>query len=161
MATRDLVLAIAVAIPGVASGSEVARAPVYFAVSVPNLEASVKWYADVLGLTPVVSPPAATSAAAARIVVLSGPGLLVELIQPAGGFPEEDRRPPRERHLSRGIAKVGFHVDDLDATVARVQKRGGRVMGSAYSDERVGVRSVLVLDNDDNLIQLFEPLVRK
>lgn len=135
-----------------------AKAPVFFAISVPNLDTSVKWYTESLGLTATLMP----ATAQAKVAVVRGEGLLVELIQPAKPVAESTSvLGPRERHLRHGLVKVGFHVEDLDAAVARLRRNGVRIMGSAYSDEGSGVRSILVLDNNENLIQLFEPLPRQ
>jgi catechol 2,3-dioxygenase-like lactoylglutathione lyase family enzyme len=154
VARTAMILILAVGV-STASAAEGAKAPVFFAISVPDLDASVQWYTETLGLTATVLPPGPQ----AKVAIVRGPGLLVELIQPAKGFGGPTRpRSPRERHFERGFTKVGFHVEDLDATVARLKKKGANVMGSVYSDQATGVRSIVVLDNDENLIQLFEPI---
>jgi catechol 2,3-dioxygenase-like lactoylglutathione lyase family enzyme len=156
--TRVLMLFISLVGASSAWAGDLAKPPVFFAISVPNLDASVKWYVESLGLTATLLSPTSQ----ARIAVVRGGGLLVELIQPSKPFSTETRIPrPRERYLERGFLKVGFYVEDLDATVARLKQKGARFMGTVYSDQTVGVRSILVLDNDENLIQLFEPLDRR
>ena len=120
-----------------------------------DLDASVEWYTRTLGLTATRLPPHGIS----RAAILRGGGLLVELVQHGESFPLESRLPGLQgRYLVQGIFKVGVFVDDLDATVKRLEARGARWKGRLYTDETTAVRSILMLDNEDNVIQLFEEL---
>jgi catechol 2,3-dioxygenase-like lactoylglutathione lyase family enzyme len=151
-----LVLLVSILSVSPVAAADLVKAPVFFAISIPDLEASVRWYTDNLGLTANVLPPSPR----AKVAVLRGSGLLVELIQPIGSLADGAALGPRERHLRHGLTKVGFHVDDLDATVARLKQKGAHFMGSVYEDDTAGVRSIIVLDHDENLIQLFEPTAK-
>jgi catechol 2,3-dioxygenase-like lactoylglutathione lyase family enzyme len=132
-----------------------ARAPTFFAISVPNLQESVGWYSNTLGLVPTVLPSSPQS----KVALLRGNGLLVELIEHSQAFDVERYVPRLEgRHLVHGLVKIGFFVQDLDATVAALRRRGARFRGSIYTDDIAGARSIILLDNNKNLIQLFESL---
>jgi predicted enzyme related to lactoylglutathione lyase len=147
-----MVLALSAAGGATPTTNGLAKAPVYFAISVPDLGASVKWYAENLGLTASVLLDGGPS----KVAILQGEGLLVEIVQPPNASAEAKGPGPDEIHLRRGLFKVGFYVKDLDATVAHLQKKGVRLLGSAFSDEKLGLRSILILDNNENIIQLFE-----
>src|SRR5262245_12943845 len=54
-----------------------ARPPAFFALSVPDLEASVKWYGENLGLTATRLP----GKPEAKVAILRGSGLMVELVE--------------------------------------------------------------------------------
>jgi catechol 2,3-dioxygenase-like lactoylglutathione lyase family enzyme len=148
----------ALVLAGAAAAAEaplVAESPTFVALSVRDLDASVKWYTETLGLTATRLPPHGISKAA----IVRGPGLLVELVQHGESFPLESRLPGlKGRYIVQGIFKVGVFVDDLDATVKRLTDKGARFKGRLFSDETTGVRSHLLLDNEDNVIQLFEEL---
>ena len=147
-----IVLAGAAAAPEPALAAE---SPTFVALSVRDLDASVEWYTRTLGLTATRLPPHGIS----RAAILRGGGLLVELVQHGESFPLESRLPGLQgRYLVQGIFKVGVFVDDLDATVKRLEARGARWKGRLYTDETTAVRSILMLDNEDNVIQLFEEL---
>lgn len=132
--------------------------PVFFAVSVADLDASVKWYSDHLDLTATRLP----GTAQAKVALLQGQGLVVELVQHPDAFDVETRLPElAKRYLAHGLFKVGFYVADLDATMDRLEKRGATFKGKVFTDPVLGARSILLLDNSGNVIQLFERLAGK
>jgi Glyoxalase/Bleomycin resistance protein/Dioxygenase superfamily len=133
--------------------AEEAVAPVFFALSVADLEASIQWYSDTLQLTPTRLPPSPQT----KVALLQGGGLIVELVEHSEAFDLETRLPElRKRYLAHGLFKVGFFVSDLDATVERLKSRGATFKGKLFTDEVLGARSILLLDNSQNIIQLFE-----
>lgn len=137
---------------------EGAAPPVFFAVSVADLDASVKWYSQTLDLTPTRLP----GTAQAKVALLQGGGLLVELVEHSEAFKLETRLPElQKRYLAHGLFKVGFFVADLDAAVERLKHRGAAFKGGVFTDKVLGARSILLLDNSDNVIQLFERLGAK
>jgi len=133
--------------------AEPAAAPVFFALSVADLEASVKWYGEMLQLAPTRLP----GNPKVKVALLQGDGLIVELIEHSEAFRLESRLPElQKRYLAHGLFKVGFFVSDLDATIERLRQRGATFKGELFTDERLGARSILLLDNSANVIQLFE-----
>ena len=65
------------------AGAQAAEPPfrangAFFALSVPDVAASARWYREKLGLRVILDPPKANGA---KAVILEGGGLLVELIQ--------------------------------------------------------------------------------
>ena len=154
---QAILLAMLVSLPprAVAEG---AQAPTFFAVSVGNLDASVKWYRETLDLTVDYLPGTAT----VKVALLQGKGLVVELIEDPQAFALRTRLPEVEkRYLVHGLFKVGFFVSDLEATVTRLKQRGAAFKGEMFTDLRLGARSILLLDNSGNVIQLFERLANK
>jgi catechol 2,3-dioxygenase-like lactoylglutathione lyase family enzyme len=127
----------------------------FFALSVADLDASVKWYSDKLGLSIAMRPPKQDKSA---VTVLEGGGLIVELIE------RDDARPliaaapgVTATYLVHGIFKAGFIVDDFDRTLATLRERGvGIAMGPfpARGDQRA---NVIIRDTGGNLIQIFGP----
>jgi catechol 2,3-dioxygenase-like lactoylglutathione lyase family enzyme len=153
-----LLLFVALLPAGAAAANGPADCPAtFFAVSVRDLEASAKWYTDAFGLEATKLP----GSEKAKVSLLRGRGLLVELVELAGATPLRSRVPGLNgREEVHGLFKVGFFVKDLDAEVARLKAKGVRFKGSLFEDPVARARSILVLDNDDNIIQLFEDLDR-
>jgi predicted enzyme related to lactoylglutathione lyase len=138
--------------------AEAAAPATFFAVSVADLDASVKWYVETLNLTAARLP----GTGQAKVAVLQGDGLVVELVEHSAAFKLETRLPElQKRYLAHGFFKVGFFVPDLDGTVERLKQRGAHFKGTAFTDDVLGARSILLLDNSDNVIQLFERLAAK
>jgi catechol 2,3-dioxygenase-like lactoylglutathione lyase family enzyme len=132
--------------------------PAFFAVSVADLDRSVRWYTETLDLTATRLP----ASGPVRIALLRGQGLVVEIVEHPDAFQLDSRLPELQRRfLAHGVFKVGFFVTDLDAAVTRLRARGAVFKGDVFTDPVLAARSILLLDNSDNVIQLFEPLPRK
>lgn len=120
----------------------------FFALSVPDLDASTRWYQEKLGLAVTLQVSRGEGPAAAT--VLEGGGLIVELIQ------HRDAKPAAgESHLVHGFFKAGMIVENLDATLAELRSRGVEVAYGPYPAEGGQRANVIVRDNAGNLIQLF------
>jgi catechol 2,3-dioxygenase-like lactoylglutathione lyase family enzyme len=118
----------------------------FFALSVADMDASVKWYSDKLGLTVVMRSPKQDKASA---VVLEGGGLTVELVH------HDDARAASEPPLVHGIMKVGVVVDDLDKTLATLKARGVPIFLGPFPARGNIKSNALIKDNAGNLIQFF------
>ena len=155
---RFALLCAVLCLPPAAYGDEsspVEGAAGFFALSVSDLDASVQWYTEMLDLTATRLP----SSPKAQIALLQGDGLAVELVQVSAAFALQDRLPDvQKRYLVHGIFKAGFFVKDLDATVAELGRRGATFKVKTFTDEVLRARSILLLDNSGNTIQLFERL---
>jgi len=125
----------------------------FFALSVSDLDASVKWYTDKLGLKITLRPPKQNQSA---VAVLEGGGLIVELIQHDDAVSlAKSLGSAKPSHMVHGISKVGMIVDDFDGTLATLKARGVEIFLGPYP-ARIGQRAnVIVKDNAGNLIQLF------
>ena len=125
----------------------------FFALSVSNLDASVRWYTDKLGLKVVMHPPKQNSSA---VAVLEGGGLIVELIQDDNAVSvAQALGASKPSHLVHGISKVGMIVDDFDGTLATLRARGVEVFLGPFPARNGQRANVIVKDNAGNLIQLF------
>lgn len=123
----------------------------FIALSVPDLEASVRWYTERLGLRRTFAIPAMGPIAGGA--ALEGDGLVIELLQRTDAVPG---RIPAE--LSHGIAKAGILVRDFEGTVAALTARGISFFSGPYP-ARPGQRAnVAFKDNAGNLIQVLGPL---
>lgn len=148
-----LYLLLGLALPPVAAPADsaaVSATGAFFALSVPDLAASVRWYSEKLGLRVVMEPPKSEHVS---VTVLEGGGLIVELIQNDKAMPLATAAPGvKEVH---GIFKVGVIVDDFDKTLAILRARGVDIAYGPYPRQENQRANVIVRDNAGNLIQLF------
>src|SRR5437899_13082283 len=96
-----------------------------------------------------------TDATRARIALLQGGGLTVELIQHDDALPLRSLRPARDGAISvHGIVKVGVTVDDFDATLAALRARGVDIAYGPYPKRPDQPANVIIRDSDGNLVQI-------
>jgi catechol 2,3-dioxygenase-like lactoylglutathione lyase family enzyme len=126
--------------------------PQFVALSVPDAPASARWYSEALGLRVLgeIKPPDG----AAHVIILRSDTLLMEILQ------LRDAKPPAEEgiqkpQLTHGIFKVGFHVPNLEAAVARLKALDARFETGIVDDQRHRLRFVLLRDPHGNFVQLF------
>jgi catechol 2,3-dioxygenase-like lactoylglutathione lyase family enzyme len=119
----------------------------FFALSVADLDASVKWYSEKLGLTVVMRSPKQDDASA---VVLEGGGLTVELVKH-----DDAIAPLKEPPLMHGFMKAGLVVDDLDKTLANLKARGVPIFLGPFPARGTIKSNAIIKDNAGNLLQFF------
>jgi len=152
-----LTLALLLGLPAATRAQE-AVTPTFFAVSVADLDTSIEWYTRTLDLAVTRLP----EGSGAKFALLQGQGLVVELVEHPKAFDLRSRLPELEnRYLGHGLFKVGFFVADLDGTVDRLRARGVTFRGGIITDSVLGARSILLLDNTGNVIQLFQRLASR
>jgi lactoylglutathione lyase len=136
-------------------------------VSVQDMDASLAFYRDGLGLEVVIDRVAdddylrevnGVESTSIRIVYLNVPGsdFRVELLEHRG----IDRHPVQGRPCDPGVSHMGFYVDDVDELVSRMAARGYRARSKApvriaagpYADGR----SCIMVDPDGMLVELFQ-----
>ncbi|HTK16412.1 MAG TPA: VOC family protein [Acidimicrobiia bacterium] len=142
------------------------------AVCVPDVDAAVTWYRDVLGLT-VLSPPyrmegdaierdmgelvPSPVAVKAAIVGVDETDRVIEIIE----YPNSPGRP---RPIDESIIDYGFtHIallcDDVTATRADLETKGVRFLVEGIADV-AGVRTTWISDPWDNVLILIEKIRR-
>ena len=148
-----------------AQSSEPSSAPAFhsrgafFALSVADLDASVRWYAEKLGLTVVMRPPKQEKA---QVAVLEGGGLIVELLQHDDAVPLARAFPSATASYQvHGLFKAGMIVDDFDATLVTLEARGVTIAMGPFPASPTQHANVIVRDNSGNLIQFFGPDVSR
>ena len=154
---RTLTLLLVLCAPAVI----VAKAPVtavhggYVALSVADLDASAKWYAETFDLA-IVRNRSQSPDKKSTATILSGNGLIVELIRHADAMPLRQAAPSLSRNFQiHGIFKSGVVVDDLDATFKELTARKVEMAFPIFTDEALAVRTFAIRDNSGNLIQFF------
>ena len=119
----------------------------FWAISVADLSAASRWYAEKLGLKVVMESPRTENPAA---VVLDGNGLTVELIRHSGSKPKTG-----DPVLTLGFIKAGVVVDDFDAMVATLRSKAVQIAYGPYPAKAGQRANVIIKDLEGNLIQFF------
>jgi predicted enzyme related to lactoylglutathione lyase len=137
-----------------------------FSHIVTNLEKSLEFYRDVIGLevttqpqpfggNPAIMKMGNTPGAQSRIAVLKAPGsaLGVELIE------YKDRKPANPRFQDPGAANLQVRLRDVDSVVARVKKSGARILtaGGVPAAITGGTRVMFIQDPDGFIVELIQP----
>jgi catechol 2,3-dioxygenase-like lactoylglutathione lyase family enzyme len=125
----------------------------FFALSVPDVEASAKWYAEKFGMKVVLSPPKQEQS---RMMALEGGGLLIELLQRDDAMPlERAAAGIKQNYRVHGFFKAGIVVDDFDKTLATLEARGVEIAIGPFPARADQRANAIIKDNAGNLIQLF------
>src|SRR5262249_6432248 len=125
----------------------------FFAISVSNLQSSVQWYEQKLGLKVTMQHPMKDNVA---VAILEGRGLIIELIEQNGSAPLSKTAPSiKDATQLQGIFKAGLIIDDFEDTVATLKKRGVEIAYGPYPAHDGQTANVIVHDNSGNLIQFF------
>jgi catechol 2,3-dioxygenase-like lactoylglutathione lyase family enzyme len=125
----------------------------FFALSVADVQASVRWYTEKLNLAVVMEQPKRDGAA---VAILEGHGLIVELVELDAASPLGVAAPkaagPFQIH---GVFKAGVIVDDFDRLVAMIKTRNVEIAHGPFPARNGQRANVIVRDNAGNLIQFF------
>jgi predicted enzyme related to lactoylglutathione lyase len=139
-----------------------------FSHIVSNLDRSLEFYRDVIGLelsgpvrpfdgNPAIMRLGNTPGAQSRFTALKVPGtaLGVELIE----YKDIDRKAANPRFQDPGAANLIVRVRDLNAVMARVMKFGARVLTKAGGPVTIGngARVVFIQDPDGFIVELNQP----
>jgi glyoxylase I family protein len=110
----------------------------HLSFTVPDLDAALAFWRDLLGFQPMERPDLGFPGA-----WLKGHGAEVHLLAPEGHAPAETALSPLRNH-------VAFRVADLDAVRAKLKSAGLEVLGG-------GRRQAWVLDPGANVIEFIQP----
>lgn len=127
-------------------------APHHVGISVPNLDAAIAWYGDILEFKlerqmEVVQIPA-------RIAWLRRDDFRIELFEVGGAsaLPEERRVPNRDLK-THGTKHVAFAVNDVDAFVAEMKTKNVDI---AMHTRIHGEPMAFIRDNAGTLIEIVQ-----
>jgi catechol 2,3-dioxygenase-like lactoylglutathione lyase family enzyme len=134
----------------------VSATPAFIALSVADLDATVAWYRGTFAMPVIHRLPIPDSLGAGA--VLESAELRVELVRLRAASPQT--RAPNTAHLTHGIFKAGFSVRSLAPYLARFSERRVTIVAGPFTDTLTRTRSVIVADNEQNLVHLFEGLPR-
>ncbi|WP_289500270.1 VOC family protein [Gloeocapsopsis sp. IPPAS B-1203] len=130
----------------------------HVALNVPNFQETIAWYQEKLDAkierewTVDIFPDL-------KLAYLNVYGFRIEIVgstQPQAGMPTAENFGDGLR--TSGIGHFCFRVDDVDAVLAELNRRGVATFVELGSYPNAGVRLCFVKDNNGNLIEFVTPL---
>ena len=119
-------------------------------ISVPDLEASIRWYAEVLDFE--VEQRLEIPAIPAKVAMLRRGDLRLELFEVPGAQPlPEERRHPNLDLRTHGNKHLAFAIKDLDSAERELKKRGADIVWVRRFEFGA---NIFLRDNSGNLIEL-------
>ncbi len=131
--------------------------PLHFAISVPDLEASVKWYEDMLGFTFVknVDIPVLPC----RIAFIRKGDFEIEIFEHRETIPmDEARKNPNTDNQTQGNKHMAFYCPDVPALAEALKAKGVEVIIGPQQVEDTTM--CFIRDNSDIIIEFIGPLAQ-
>jgi methylmalonyl-CoA/ethylmalonyl-CoA epimerase len=121
-------------------------------ISVPDIEASIRWFAAVLDFE--VERRFEIAAIPAKVAMLKRGELRMELFEVPGAkaLPEE-RRQPNQDLKTHGNKHVAFAITDVDAVAEELKRRGADVFWIGRFEHGA---NIFIRDNAGNLIEFVQ-----
>ena len=125
----------------------------FIGLSVANLDSTVAWYTQKLGMRVIMRPPKVEKSTA---VILEGGGLIVELMHHDDAVPLRTAAPSINRNfLVHGMFKAGLFVEDFDKAIAEFRARGVQIAIGPFPARPDQPANAIIRDNEGNFIQFF------
>lgn len=135
--------------------------PCLVAISVADLDKSVKWYQDTLKFS--VTKRLDLPKYSMRIAFLDLNGFQIEMIESkeSVSFAGLQKRFPAvdDRAKIQGFCKIGFRVEKIDIVAADLKTRGIIFQRDIQTDAELHEKWFIISDPDDNWIQFFEKML--
>ena len=123
--------------------------PHHVGISVPDIEAAIAWYGNMLGF--VVDQRVHIPQIPAHVVFLKRDSFRIELFEVEGAAPlPEDRRYPNRDLKTHGTKHLAFAVSDVAATLAELRSKGADI---AFEVNINGKPAAFIRDIAGNLIE--------
>jgi len=126
-------------------------------LSVADLDAQRAWYQRALGLHEVVEEFQLDEPAVRTVVLRSGSGVRLELIERAGATRHRAYADPLDAASTLGFGHWAVSVRDLDAAFDAIVAAGGVAVWPPADAVQPGARFAYVKDPEGNLIELIQP----
>jgi methylmalonyl-CoA/ethylmalonyl-CoA epimerase len=135
------------------NGGKTLLKPLHVGISVPDMDASIAWYEQMLGFTLVSDKY--FEQLPARIAFLELGDFSIELFQVPDAAPlPDDRRVPNLDIRTHGIKHVAYAVKDLTGLMNRLKSKGVDVAMDIFPMENDLV--AFIRDNAGNLLELIQ-----
>jgi hypothetical protein len=131
----------------------IAASGAFFALSVAELDASAKWYANAFDMKTAMHSPKQNGN---EVIVLQGRGLTVELIHSDAAVPLASlSAKSTDAFAIHGFVKAGILVDDFAGTLETLRARGVTIAYGPFPERPDQKANVIIKDNAGNLIQII------
>lgn len=124
----------------------------HFAISVPSIEETVKWYHDVFGFTVIKYSEIPDTGI--QVCHMQGVGFQLEIFEAPGAEPlPESRKFPHTDFQVHGNKHLALGVKDGPATKKALEEMGIEIVLIGRVDDTYGI---FIRDNTGNLVELYE-----
>ena len=134
--------------------------PCLVAISVADLDKSVKWYQNTLKFS--VTKRLDLPKYSVRIAFLDLNGFQIEMIESTKSvsFAELQKQFPAvdDRAKIQGFCKIGFRVKKIHIVASDLKSQGIKFQRDIQNDEEVHEKWFIISDPDGNWIQFFEKI---
>ena len=132
--------------------------PYLLALSVSNLDETLKWYGEKLGFTVVRRVEIPQNSLRIAFIELNDFQLEVIEFKQSVSFDRLQKQYPSvdDRAKIQGMTKLAFMVDDIEGAAAKLRVKGARFERPISDDKESGTKWFIVTDNDGNWIQFFQ-----
>lgn len=135
------------------NNGEVFLKPLHVGISVPDMDASIAWYQQMLGFRLVSDKY--FDQLPARIAFLELGDFSIELFEVPGAAPlPDDRRVPNLDIRTHGTKHVAYAVADLRGLMSQLKSKGVDVAMDVFPME--GDLVAFIRDNAGNLLELIQ-----
>jgi len=132
--------------------------PHHCGLSVPDLEASIKWYQDVLGFT---LAKRMKMGEAGEIAFLKSGDFYIELFEITGSKPPADFQNPTGQELGiQGTKHLALQVKDINNFAAHLKQKGIEpIVPGGLSNNNAGdsPRALFIRDNSGIMLEIVPP----
>jgi len=127
--------------------------PHHLGISVPDLEASIKWYKEMLGFS--LEKRMEIKELNAKIAFLYNDNFRIELFEVTGAESlQEARRHPDLDLKTHGIKHLAYEVENVSVFIGELKKRGVDIAMDVNKMENKEM--AFIRDNSGNLIEIVE-----
>lgn len=124
----------------------------HIALSVPNLEESVQWYKDVLGLEVLSRQTIPHNGV--NIAFIGNEDFIIEILGiPDGYLLPKDRSHPDTDNSTHGVKHICIAVDNNVEFVKQLKAKGVKVV---FEPENMPRYAAFINDNTGNIIEIFD-----
>jgi catechol 2,3-dioxygenase-like lactoylglutathione lyase family enzyme len=129
--------------------------PSFTAITVANIDSSVKWYTETLKLT--LRNRVDNAERGFKQAILINAETMIELVELNKGIPLDTilKNLPNGTQVN-GFYKFGFTAENIDALFKELTVAKIKFYGKMVSDRISSKRTFIIEDPDKNLIQFFE-----
>ncbi|MCW2986702.1 MAG: hypothetical protein JWR63_4272 [Conexibacter sp.] len=125
----------------------------HIGLRVVDYDGTVAWYTDKLDFTLDQEWPFGDM----RLAYLHHGSAKIEILGGSTAEPQEDVQSLEPTFRHEGLNHFCLAVDDLDATIAELGRRGVPLLGEPFVVEPIGRRLAFIKDNSGNRIELSAP----
>ena len=133
--------------------TDISLKPLHLGISVPDMDESIAWYADILGFSLISDKY--MEPIKARVAFLKHDDFSIELFEIAGAMPlPEERREPNLDIQTHGTKHLAFAVSEIRAFVDRLKEKNVDIAMDIFPVKEDLV--CFIRDNSGNLIELIQ-----